>query len=508
MAKIVSGAREMSHEVFQERCARAATGFAKMGIGTNGAIGVLLRNDIAFLEASKGASLLGAFSVPINWHLSGPEVAYILTDSAAKALVVHTDLLPAIAADLPAGVEVLVVTTPPEIAEAYGIALDRCAVPAGRTDWDMWVDSHAPAEPTPIQPPAAIIYTSGTTGRPKGVRRDAATTETLARGGVLGAFVMGLVPGARTVITGPMYHAAPNVYAQAMAAYGADIWLQPKFDAEELLQMIEAHAITNLNMVPLMFVRLLKLPQAVRDKYDVSSLRHVVHAAAPCPPEVKRAMIDWWGPIIVEYYGSTETGAVVHCTAEEWLAHPGTVGRALPETDVVIVDEQGEVMPQGGIGEVYARNHAVADFSYSGNTEKRREIDRDGLITSGDVGYLDADGFLFLCDRRKDMIISGGVNIYPAEIESVLLGMPGVTDCAVFGIPNEEFGEAIAAVVQPTPDVEIDRDAVRAYLRERVAGYKIPRLIEFATELPREDSGKIFKRKLRDPYWAASGRSI
>lgn len=508
MARIISGNRELSQNAFLERSAKAASGFSALGISAGSSIVVLLRNDIAFLEASKGASLLGAFSVPVNWHLSGPELAYILADSGASVLVVHADLLPAIEAALPEGVEVLVVATPPEIAAAYRIPPDKCATPAGRTDWDSWIDRQEPTAFAPVAPPAAIIYTSGTTGRPKGVRRDAATAETISRGGVLGAFVMDLRPDARTMITGPMYHAAPNVYAQAMTAVGADIWLQPKFDAEELLAAIERHRLSHLNVVPLMFVRLLKLPQDVRDKYDVSSLRHVVHAAAPCPPDVKRAMIAWWGPIITEYYGSTETGAVVHCTAEEWLAHPGTVGRALPDAQIVIVDEAGHEMPRGEIGEVYARNLAVADFSYSGDPTKRQEIDRGGMITSGDVGYFDADGFLFLCDRRKDMVISGGVNIYPAEIESVLVGMPGVADCAVFGIPDEEFGEALAAVVQPTPGVAIDSGAIRSYLRERLAGYKVPKLIEFAAELPREDSGKIFKRKLRDPYWVGTGRSI
>jgi len=508
VGRITSGERSLSQDRFVDRAARAAGGLARIGIGANDAVALLLRNDIAFLEASRAASMLGAFSVPINWHLSGAEVAFIIEDSGARVLVVHADLLPALAPSLPAGLTVLIVATPPEIAEAYGIPAQQCAVPVDQTDWDAWVDAEQSVVPVPVAPPAAIIYTSGTTGRPKGVRRNPADAETLQRGMTLGAFVMDLRPDARTMITGPMYHAAPNVYAQAMVAVGAEVWLEPKFDAEELLAAIETHRLTHLNLVPLMFVRLLKLPEAVRRKYDVSSLRHVVHAAAPCPIDIKRQMIEWWGPVLTEYYGSTETGAVVHCTAEEWLAHPGTVGRALPHSDVLIIGDNGEELPRGEIGEIFARNHSVADFSYSGAPEKRGEIDREGLITSGDVGYLDADGFLFLCDRRKDMVISGGVNIYPAEIESALVGHPGVADCAVFGIPDEEFGEALAAVVQMEPGATLSAAQVRDYLRERIARYKVPKLVEFASELPREDTGKIFKRKLRDPYWAAAGRSI
>jgi long-chain acyl-CoA synthetase len=257
-----------------------------------------------------------------------------------------------------------------------------------------------------------------------------------------------------------------------------------------------------------MFVRLLKLPEAVRRKYDVSSLKHVVHAGAPCPPEVKRAMIEWWGPIIHEYYGATESSAVVHSTSTDWLAHPGTVGRPHDNCQVRIYDAEGRQLPAGEIGEVYMRNFNVPDFTYNNMDAKRAEIARGELLTAGDVGYLNEQGFLFLCDRAKDMVISGGVNIYPAEIESVLHTMPEVLDCAVFGIPDEEYGEAVAAVIEPRPGATLTAQQVRDYLRQRMAGYKVPKLVEFGRDLPREDSGKIFKRKLRDPYWEKAGRRI
>jgi long-chain acyl-CoA synthetase len=351
-----------------------------------------------------------------------------------------------------------------------------------------------------------MIYTSGTTGRPKGVRRQPTPPEQQAAGVARLAQIFGIKPGMRIAVTGPMYHSAPNAYGRAAANECGLVVLQPRFDPGELLALIERHCLTGLHLVPTMFVRLLRLPDAVKRKYDVSSLRFVVHAGAPCPVDVKRAMIDWWGPVITEYYGSTESGPVTFCTSAEYLAHPGTVGRPVSEAELVIMNDTGQVLPTGEIGEIYVRHSGLQDFTYHGQDARRREIERAGYITNGDVGYLDKDGYLYLCDRKKDMVISGGVNIYPAEIEAVLLAMPGVQDCAVFGIPDAEFGEALCAVIQP--QIPITADQVRAYLRERLARYKVPKQVEFQSELPREDSGKIFKRKLRDPYWARAGRAI
>jgi long-chain acyl-CoA synthetase len=311
-----------------------------------------------------------------------------------------------------------------------------------------------------------------------------------------------------TVMTGPMYHSAPNAYGNAAVGAGATVVLQPRFDPEELLRLIEQHRVTHLHMVPTMFVRLLKLPEEVRRKYEVSSLEFVVHAAAPCPPHVKRAMIEWWGPVINEYYGSTETGAVVFCSSEDWLAHPGTVGKAFNGAVVRVLREDGSDAAVGEAGDIYCRMPSSTDFTYHGDDAKRRAAERDGLIGVGDIGFLDADGFLFLCDRRNHMVISGGVNIYPAEIENELLKLSGVADCAVFGIPDDEFGESLCAWIQPQPGETLDAGAIRAELGEMLARYKVPKVIEFSPELPREDSGKIFKRKLREPYWEGAGRSI
>jgi long-chain acyl-CoA synthetase len=284
--------------------------------------------------------------------------------------------------------------------------------------------------------------------------------------------------------------------------------LMPRFDPEDFLRIVEQRRVTTVQMVPTMFVRLLQLPDDVKARYDISSLEFVVHAAAPCAPEVKRAMIEWFGPIVTEYYGSTETGAVVFCTSEEWLAHPGTVGRALPNATIKVFRDDGTEADVGESGEVYVRLHMWPDFTYRGDDAKRASIERDGLVTSGDIGYLDADGYLYLNDRRNDMIISGGVNIYPAEIEACLLSLDGVRDCAVFGIPDDGMGEAVCAFVDPDPSAGLTAERVREHVGGELARYKVPRVVEFSDELPREDSGKVFKRLLRAPYWEGKERAI
>ncbi|PZQ64367.1 MAG: long-chain fatty acid--CoA ligase [Phenylobacterium zucineum] len=511
MGDLISGERRLDLTEVQIRSAKAASGLASLGIGAGDLVALYLRNDIPFFEASFAAGLVGAYPTPVNWHYTADEAAYLFENSAAKAIVIHADLIGPIRSALPPGVPVLVVATPPEIAEAYGI--DAAPVPEGFLDWATWLEGFPPLTAGAAEAPGTVIYTSGTTGRPKGVRRapptaEQAMTTALVIGKAFGFMGYGEPQDIVTVVTGPMYHSAPNAYGLASARMGATVILEARFDPEELLQLIERHRVTHLHMVPIMFHRLLKLPDEVKAKYDLSSLKFVVHAAAPCPPPIKRAMIEWWGPVITEYYGSTEVSAVTFCTSEDWLAHPGTVGKAWPEADVRVIDADGNSLPPGEIGEVVARIRGMADFTYHGDDQKRRDSEKVGLIAPGDVGYLDKDGFLYLCDRAKDMIISGGVNIYPAEIEAELLKMPGIADCAVFGIPDEEFGEAVYAVVQPSEGWDISEAGVKSYLREHVAGYKMPRRVDLAADLPREDSGKIFKRKLREPFWAGLERRI
>jgi len=282
-----------------------------------------------------------------------------------------------------------------------------------------------------------------------------------------------------------------------------------RFDAEEMLRLIDRYHVTYSHMVPTQFSRLLALPDDVRARYDVSSLRVMIHGAAPCPPEVKRRMLEWWGPVVTEYYAATEGGGTT-ISATEWVARPGSVGLPWPGSVVKVLDDDGNEVPTGATGLVYMRM-GTSEFEYHKDREKTLAARVGSLFTLGDVGYLDADGYLYLCDRKADMIITGGVNVYPAEIEGELAAHPDVADVAVFGVPHPEWGEEIKAVVQPTPGVAPGEELAErliAYARERLAGFKVPRSVDFAEELPRDDNGKLYKRRLRDPYWEKSERAI
>jgi long-chain acyl-CoA synthetase len=504
------GARFTTYEDLFERALRATRGLSELGIGAGDRVGVLLRNSIEFVEASVAMVPIGAEKVPINWHWRGDEVAHVLTDSAAKALIVHADLWPAIRASVPAGLAVIVVPADAP-GHDHGAPAEgsQSAEPfAGVLWWPDWLAQHEPWVQAPEIAPASIFYTSGTTGRPKGVVRAALSDAQREALRDLFGEVFQLKPGERTLIPAPMYHSAPNAYVNAAVIRGMHMTLMRAFDPEEFLRIVAEDRITVVQMVPTMFVRLLALPGEVRSRYDLSSLRWIVHAAAPCAPEVKRAMIEWLGPIVAEYYGTTEAGLITFATSEEWLARPGTVGRALPRATVKVLDPDGRELPAGESGEVFMRLDILSDFTYEGDADSRREVERDGLVSGGDIGYLDADGYLYLNDRARDMVISGGVNIYPAEIEACLVTLPGVRDCAVFGIPDDAFGEALAAHVELQDGATLTVEEVREHVHTRLAGYKTPRVVEFVDSLPREDSGKIFKRRLRDPYWAGRGRSI
>jgi long-chain acyl-CoA synthetase len=469
------------------RAGRAAQGCAEAGVAAGGTIAVMLRNHPAFIEAMLAARHLGAYWCSINWHFRAEETGYILADCGAKCFLVGDEMLEAVSAAVPQGVRVIPLSA-----------------------WDRWRDSHACHTVPAARPGNPMMYTSGTTGRPKGVKRypsvDPAAQARMAAD--VWSEVYALAPGARALMSAPLYHSAPNAYAMQAVLRDATLHLEAKFDAERTLALIHEERITHAYLVPTMFSRMLKLPESVKRRYDLSSMQFVVSMGSPCAPEVKRAMIEWWGPVIHESYAASELGIVSFVHAGEALSRPGTAGRPVGGAQIRILDDAGREVPTGEVGLIYARQPATPDFTYLNNEASRRAIERDGLISLGDMGYLDADGYLYICDRAVDMVISGGVNIYPAEIESVLVGMPGVADCAVFGIPDAEFGESLAAAVQPMPGAALDAAQVQAWLRERIAAYKVPRTVAFHAELPREDSGKIFKRRLRDPYWQAAGRRI
>jgi long-chain acyl-CoA synthetase len=448
-----------------------------------------------------GAMQIGCYLTPINHHLVGPEIAYIVEDSEAKVLIGHEHFAEALVK-----------------ARAEFSLTDDALFAVGSIDgWRPYgtlTDGQSADAPIDRVAGSPMHYTSGTTGKPKGVKRGILEIDPDDFGELYAGFqsMFGVdAEYSHVHLTGsPLYHTAVLMWTANSLHMGHAVVLMEKWTAESMLQLIERHRVSTSHMVPTQFNRLLALPEEVRSRYDVSSLRCMVHAAAPCPPDVKRAMIEWWGNSIMEYYAATEGGGTI-ITAEEWMAKPGSVGKAWPGAEVRIRDDEaGRWVGSNVEGTVYM-SLAQANFEYKGDEAKTEDNRTDGYFTVGDWGLLDDDGYLFLKDRKSDMIISGGVNIYPAEIESEIIGFPGVADVAVFGIPHEDWGEEIKAVVQPE-DLTADRDALRedilARCADRLAKYKRPRTIDFTDELPRDPSGKLYKRRLRDPYWQGRERAI
>jgi long-chain acyl-CoA synthetase len=497
------GSTTRAHAAIRQRALRLAGALGELGVGPGDRFAVLLRNEIAFLEATAAGATLGAVPVPVNWHWTGDDLRHLLADSGSHVTMAHSDLLPAAEAVAPEGMTFVEVVPPPDVAAAYG--LGRSVASGAHPELEALIASHEPVDNAETRPALGVIYTSGTTGSPKGILRDRVSPEqsSLMARHLLRSFAA--EPSMSTLVPAPLYHSAPNAHAVFALALDMELHIMPRFDAEGFLRLIDEHRIEHVQMVPTMFVRLLQLPAEVRSRYDLSSLRAVVHAAAPCPVEVKRAMIDWVGPIVHEYYGGSEIGAVVVCDSEEWLAHPGTVGHPAMGSSLRILDPDGAELPAGETGDIYARPFdGWPDFTYIGNDERRRSIERDGYLGLGDIGHVDGDGYLYLSDRRNDMVISGGVNIYPAEIEACLIGLEGVGDAAVFGIPDPDYGEALAAHVELLAGAELDADDVRSHVATHLARYKVPKVVVFEDELPREDSGKLFKRRIKAPYWAGA----
>ncbi|MEU5696174.1 AMP-binding protein [Actinosynnema sp. NPDC020468] len=465
---------ERGYPEFRARAARVAGGLAALGVGPGDAVALVLRNSVEFLELSAGVAVAGANPVPVNWHWSADELGYLLADCKARVVFAHKEFAATVAGVLPPGA-VLV------------------------EEVDSWIDAQEPlTAAVPKSSALGVVYTSGTTGRPKGVVREPVTDEQLVRMAMGAVERMGLREGGSTLIPAPLYHMAPNTLATIAVTVGLDVTLLERFDPEEFLAAIERHRIEQVQVVPTMFVRLLRLPEEVRARYDLSSLRRVVHSAAPCPPKVKRAVIDWLGPIVWEYYGGSEMGAVVWCDSETWLERPGTVGLPVDGAAVRVIGSDGRDAPVGEVGSVYVRPAGYwPDFTYLDADDKRRAMELEGFITVGDLGRLDADGYLYLADRADDMLITGGVNVYPAEIEAALSELDGVRDSAVFGVPDEEFGQSVAAHVEVEPGSTLTEDDVRAHVRRLLAGYKVPKVVVLADKLPRDENGKLYKRLLR-----------
>lgn len=502
-AGLVSGTRYMALETLDRRSRQAAAALHDLGVWQGDQVALLLRNDFAFFEATFGAGMLGASSVPMNWHLRADEIAHILDDCGAKVLVAHADLLTEAVVSVCTNVTIIGVHTPPEIAAAYGISEENCDVPGGVPEWRVWTASYPEWHEAPRAVAGPMFYTSGTTGMPKGVKRKSASAEVIAAIGRRTNAAWGFdAKTIRSIMSGPLYHSAPNAYGLQIVRSGGLLVLQPRFSAEELLALIQEYSVTHLHMVPTMFVRLLALDATTRNAYDISSLEFVTHGSAPCPPDVKRQMIDWWGEKIHEYYAMTEIGITTSCNSRDWLAHVGSVGRAGPGVNLQIVGDDGKSCPAGEAGEICVQSETTTRFEYHRDDEKTASVRQGNFVATGDVGYLDDDGFLYISDRKTDMVISGGVNIYPAEIEKILITLATVKDCVVFGVPDEDYGEKLVAVIES--DEPIDCDTLISQLRERMAGYKVPREYFFADNLPREDSGKIKKRLVKESFLAGT----
>ena len=488
---MAAGGERVSYRELDERSNQGAQLFRALGLRPGDAIAIYLENNPRFFEICWAAQRSGLYYTPISYRLTAPEVEYIVRDCGAK-LFIASHATRDVAEKLAAG-----------FADLAG----RYMVGGASDGYASWEQAIAQQPATPIADEiegSDLLYSSGTTGRPKGVKlpvlgKPIGTPPALA---LLMKGIYGVDERTVYLSPAPFYHAAPLRFCMAAQRLGATLVLMEHFDAATALALIERHRVTVSQWVPTMFVRMLKLPEAERRRHDVSSLRVAVHAAAPCPIPVKQQMIAWWGPVLYEYYAGTESNGFTSITSQEWLAHPGSVGRPL-NAKLRILDDEGREVPTGTPGGIYFEGGG--SFEYHNAPEKTAgSRTPEGWSTLGDIGYIDAEGYLYLTDRKANMIISGGVNIYPQEAENLLVTHPKVADVAVFGIPNEDFGEEVKAVVQPVDMAdagpELERELI-AFCQSQLAKLKCPRSIDFEAELPRHPTGKLYKRLLRDRYW-------
>ena len=481
----------------EARSNQGAQLFRSLGLAVGDHIAIMMENHPAFFALCWAAQRAGLYYTAISYRLQEEEVAYIVEDCEAKVFITtygQRDLAARLAGRL---------------------NVHRFMLNGTVEGFESWEEAVAPQPATPIADEtegADMLYSSGTTGRPKGIKVPLSGEPLGGAGGLLGLTqaLYQMDENVRYLSPAPLYHSAPLRYNMAVMRHGGTSVIMERFDPEEALALIEKHQLTHGQFVPTMFVRMLKLPEADRLRYDVSSLRVAIHAAAPCPVPVKQAMMDWWGPVIHEYYAGTEGNGFCAAGPQEWLAHPGTVGRPLLGA-VHICDDDGRELPPGETGTIYFSDGGT--FEYHNDPDKTADSQHPsqrGWTTLGDMGYVDEDGFLFLTDRKTFMIISGGVNIYPQEVENLLVTHEKVADVAVFGVPNEEFGEEVKAVVQPiSMDLagpELAEELI-AFCRAHLAHLKCPRSVDFEAELPRHPTGKLYKRLLRDRYWEGHGKS-
>lgn len=486
------------------RVNQVIAGIRAQGLQAGDSIAIFAGNCREYFELILAANHIGVVYVPVNWHFTADELAYVVNDAGCKMLFIEDPY----ASRLDELNE--------ELAGIPAVVIRSSAAATNHTSYAAWADGFAADEPADESMGGPMFYTSGTTGRPKGVRSTTAVGSTplavleMMAGGMSG--MLSIPNDGTTLLCGPVYHSAQWAFSVFPLLAGSTVVMRHKFDAAETLEIIDQHKVTNVHLVPTQFTRLLRVDEPKRQAFKGEDLQIVWHGAAPCPPAIKQGMIDWWGPVVNEYYGSTEGSIVTTATAQDWMDRPGTVGVASAMVEISIIGDDGSTLPTGESGEIYVRNLTGSDFEYHNEPEKTAAVHKEpGMFTFGDIGYFDKDGYLYLSDRKIDMIISGGVNIYPAEIEGVLATHPAVQDVAVFGIPNDEFGEEVKAAVELVPgqkagpelDAQLDE-----YCRAQLAGYKAPRSYDMVAEMPRHETGKLYKRLLRDAYWKDSGRSI
>ena len=473
---------EVSGPELLERANAISNTLRSLGLQPGDCVAMVMSNCTEVFELYLATSQIGLYLIPVNWHFAGPEIAYVIEDSGVKVLVCS-----------------------PEHADSCRLDVVRyCTAPVEGFEDFASLRGGSTAAPEGRLAGGIMNYTSGTTGRPKGVKRPLPPCEPEPVVTNYAAFLLmyGLTPGSGThLVTSPLYHTAVLYFASSALHLGHRLVVMDRFTAEGTLERIERYRVDSSHMVPTHFNRLLALEG--RERFDTSSLQAMVHSAAPCPIGVKQAMLDWWGDCIYEYYAATEGGGTM-ASPSDWRQRPGTVGRPWQGAEIAIY-EDGEQLGPDQVGTVYIKMQQ--GFEYHQDPEKTKQAwDVPGFFTVGDIGYLDEEGFLFLCDRKADLIIRGGVNIYPAEIEAALVMHPDVLDVAVFGVPDEDLGEQVKAVVEGRAG--LTEAALIDWAKERVGAYKVPRSVDFVDSLPRDPNGKLAKRKLRDPYWEGLGRSI
>ncbi len=510
MTSLFLNKTEVLRTDFNLAARKTATVLSDFGVKEDSVIAVLMRNDVRCMEIVEACRLVGARYAMLNWHATAQEIATILDDAEAVVLIAHTDLLGQLDMAALGATPVLTIETPNDILGAYS----NTPAPEQKGDTSSLSelkDAARAFEGEPLRFRGLFAYTSGSTGKPKGIRRntDPNAPDSYDVYAKLAEDLLMAVPGDKLMVAAPLYHSAPHALSTFALACGyMDLVIVPRFDPVEFLEMLEFHKVTHVYIVPTMMIRLLKLPAETRSHYDLSSLRFAVSTGSPWPTEIKSAMIDWLGPIFFESYGASELGFMTLISSEEATERPGSVGKILPGGSFKILNDDLEECPVGEVGTIYVRLPLFGDFAYTNADGTMVDQRVDGHATVGDVGYLDDDGYLYISDRKKDMIISGGANIFPAEIEAELIKMPQILDCAVFGAPDPEFGEQIVAAVQCADGTGVTLEDIRSFLASRLAKFKLPKKLDVHDALPREDSGKIFKKRLRDPYWAKKEKSI